>query len=92
MSQTQRQRVPKDYDKPKKKKPEKEIRNFVQDFIPIKEIRNGIIQTIDKRYIKILEIEKKGFSRGAPLILLVFSKKIKQNREKKKKEDFIWQV
>ena len=62
MSQVQRQRVPKNYDKPKKKKPEKEIKNFVQDFIPIKEIKNGIIETIDKRYIKILEIEPINFN------------------------------
>mgnify|MGYP007069438124 CR=1 FL=1 len=30
---------------------------FVQDYIPIKELRNGIIETTDGRFIKILEIE-----------------------------------
>ena len=34
---------------------------FVQDFIPLKEIRNGIIETTDGRYIKILEIEPINF-------------------------------
>ena len=34
---------------------------FAQDFIPIKEIRNGIIETTDGRYIKILEIEPINF-------------------------------
>ena len=32
-----------------------------QGFIPIKEIRNGIIETSDRRYIKILEIEPINF-------------------------------
>ena len=30
---------------------------FTQDFIPVKDIRHGIIETTDHRYIKILEIE-----------------------------------
>ena len=34
---------------------------FVQDFIPVKEIRHGIIETTDGRYIKILEIEPINF-------------------------------
>ena len=34
---------------------------FVQDFIPLKEIKNGIIETSDSRYIKILEIEPINF-------------------------------
>ena len=38
-----------------------EITEFVQDFIPVKEIRNGIIKTADGRYIKILEIEPINF-------------------------------
>lgn len=46
----------------KSKKPEKEISNYVQDFIPIKEIRNGIVELTDGRYIKILEIEPINFS------------------------------
>ena len=29
---------------------------FVQDYIPLKEIRNGIIETTDGRYLKILDI------------------------------------
>ena len=27
---------------------------FVQDYIPLKEIRNGIVETTDGRYLKIL--------------------------------------
>ena len=34
---------------------------FTQDYIPLKEIRNGIIETTDGRYIKILEIEPINF-------------------------------
>ena len=34
---------------------------FVQDYIPLKEIRNGIIETTDGRYLKILEIEPINF-------------------------------
>lgn len=56
-SQRQRQRQP----EPVKKKKEKEITNYVQDFIPIKDIRNGLIETTDNRYIKILEIEPINF-------------------------------
>lgn len=41
------------------KKPEK--LNFVQDFIPIKKLEHGIIETTDGRYIKILEIEPINF-------------------------------
>ena len=33
----------------------------MQDFIPVKEIKNGIIETTDGRYIKILEIEPINF-------------------------------
>lgn len=29
---------------------------FVQDFLPVREIRNGIIETTDDRYVKIIEI------------------------------------
>lgn len=43
----------------KRKKLEK--LDFTQDFIPIKDIRNGIILTTDGRYIKILEIEPINF-------------------------------
>jgi hypothetical protein len=33
----------------------------VQDFIPVREIKNGIVETADGRYIKILEIEPINF-------------------------------
>lgn len=42
-----------------KRKPEK--LSFTQDFIPIKNLEHGIIETIDGRYIKILEIEPINF-------------------------------
>lgn len=41
------------------KKPEK--LEFVQDFIPIKSLQHGIIETTDGRYIRILEIEPINF-------------------------------
>ena len=34
---------------------------FVQPFLPVKEIQNGIVETRDGRYIKILEIEPINF-------------------------------
>nr|WP_325304256.1 hypothetical protein [uncultured Oscillibacter sp.] len=34
---------------------------FVQDYIPLKEIKNGIIETTDGRFLKILEIEPINF-------------------------------
>ena len=43
-----------------REKPEKKI-EFTQDYIPLKEIRNGIIETTDGRYVKILEIEPINF-------------------------------
>ncbi len=43
----------------KAKKPEK--LEFVQDFIPVKSLQNGIIETTDGRYIRILEIEPINF-------------------------------
>lgn len=43
----------------RRKKPEK--LSFVQDFIPIKNLEHGIIETTDSRYIKILEIEPINF-------------------------------
>lgn len=43
----------------RRKKPEK--LSFVQDFIPIKSLEHGIIETTDGRYIKILEIEPINF-------------------------------
>lgn len=38
-----------------------EILQFTQDFIPIKDIKNGIVETTDGRYIKILEIDPINF-------------------------------
>jgi len=49
---------------PKRKKtPQKRRKRieFVQDYIPVRNIRNGIIETTDGRYIKILEIEPINF-------------------------------
>ncbi len=43
------------------KRKDAEILEFTQDFIPIKEIRNGIVETSDGRYIRILEIEPINF-------------------------------
>ena len=43
----------------KAKKPEK--LEFVQDFIPVKSLQHGIIETTDGRYIRILEIEPINF-------------------------------
>ena len=45
--------------KVKRKKEEK--LEFVQPFLPVKDIRNGIVETTDGRYIKILEIEPINF-------------------------------
>ena len=45
-----------------RKKPERQEKlEFVQDFIPIKDINHGVIETTDGRYIKILEIEPINF-------------------------------
>ena len=41
------------------RKPEK--LEFVQPFLPVRDIRNGIVETTDGRYIKILEIEPINF-------------------------------
>lgn len=35
--------------------------DYVQNFIPIKDVRNGVIETTDNRYIKILEVEPTNF-------------------------------
>ena len=45
--------------KAKRKKPEK--LEFVQPFLPVKDIQNGIVETTDGRYVKILEIEPINF-------------------------------
>ncbi len=41
--------------------PKKERLEFVPDFIPLREIKNGIIETTDGRFIKLLEIEPINF-------------------------------
>ena len=46
---------------PAVKRESDEIFEFTQDFIPLKEIKNGIIETTDGRYVKILEIEPINF-------------------------------
>jgi hypothetical protein len=38
-----------------------EILEFTQDFIPVREIKNGVVETTDGRYIKLLEIEPINF-------------------------------
>lgn len=43
------------------KKQKVEKLEFVQDFLPIKNLSNGIIETVDGRYIKFLEIEPINF-------------------------------
>ena len=45
-----------------KRKRRKEKLEFVQEYLPIKDLRNGIIETTDNRYIKILEIEPINFT------------------------------
>ena len=45
----------------KVKRKREEKLEFVQPFLPVKEIRNGIVETTDGRYIKILEIEPINF-------------------------------
>ena len=40
----------------------KEITSYVQNLLPIADIRAGIIKTIDKRYVKIIEIEPINFN------------------------------
>ena len=45
--------------KAKRNKPEK--LEFVQPFLPVKDIQNGIVETTDGRYVKILEIEPINF-------------------------------
>lgn len=47
--------------KPAEARKKQEKLEFVQDFIPIKDIVHGIVQTTDGRYIKILEIEPINF-------------------------------
>lgn len=63
-------------DKTKKEKPKRlrevkksekellpsEIKNFVQNYLPIEDIQDGIIRTKDGRFIKIIEIEPINFS------------------------------
>lgn len=42
--------------KPTKSRRRSKTSEFVQDFLPVREIRNGIIETTDDRYVKIIEI------------------------------------
>ena len=46
---------------PRRKGKRKPPGQYVQDFIPLKSIRNGIVETTDGRYLKILEIEPINF-------------------------------
>lgn len=48
--------------KEKTKKAKKQRDEMIQSFLPVQNIRNGIIETVDKRYIKILEIEPINFN------------------------------
>lgn len=48
--------------KSKRKSAKSEKLEFVQDFLPIRDLKNGIIETTDGRYIKILEIEPINFT------------------------------
>ncbi len=48
--------------KSKKVKRKSEKLEFVQDYLPIKDLKNGIIETTDGRYIKILEIDPINFT------------------------------
>lgn len=48
--------------KSKKQKRKSEKLEFVQDYLPIKDLKNGIIETTDSRYIKILEVEPINFT------------------------------
>ena len=45
----------------RKNRRRKDLKDYVQDFIPIKKIRDGIIETTDGRFVKILEIEPINF-------------------------------
>ena len=46
----------------RKRNHRKEKLEFVQDYLPIRDLKNGIIETTDNRYIKILEIEPINFT------------------------------
>lgn len=46
----------------KKEKTKKELLEFVQDYIPIKNVCEGLIETTDGRYVKILEISPINFA------------------------------
>ena len=50
----------------KKEKKEKASTGYVQEYINIKDIRNGIVETKDGRYVKILEIEPINFDLRTP--------------------------
>lgn len=48
--------------KSKKQGRKSEKLEFVQDYLPIKDLKNGIIETTDGRYIKILEVDPINFT------------------------------
>lgn len=45
-----------------KRKQKSEKLEFVQDYLPVKDLRNGIVETTDGRHIKILEVEPINFT------------------------------
>ena len=56
-----------EHEEVKKEKKQKEIYNYVQDYINVKDIRGGIILTKDNRYVKILEVEPINFNLRTPV-------------------------
>ena len=48
--------------KPKSPKRKKSKGESAQSFLPIRDIRNGVVETTDGRYLKILEVEPINFA------------------------------
>ena len=48
--------------KPKSPKRKKNKGESAQSFLPIRDIRNGVVETTDGRYLKILEVEPINFA------------------------------
>lgn len=48
--------------KTKEEKKRDNIRNYTQDFVPVRSIKNGIVEMKDGRFVKILEIEPINFN------------------------------
>lgn len=46
----------------RKRRKSRKTSEFVQDFLPVRDIRNGIVETTDGRYIKILEVHPINFA------------------------------